>query len=567
MDRVQARLSTLSRPATGFVSQPEPRTIGTFARGRQLIAGNFLFAGFLVEAPEHSIWDIAPPSIEFAEEIQGFTWLDDLAAVGDRNARLRAQNWTADWMTRHGRGSGPGWVPDLTGRRLIRWINNAIFLMNGQDPKVTQAFYRSLGQQTIFLSRRWKSAAHGLPRFEALVGLIYAGLSLTGMDRHVAPAVKALSRECRDQIDAEGGIPTRNPEELLEVFTLLTWAAAALSGAGKVASRDHVAAIERIAPTLRALRHTDGGLARFHGGGRGLEGRLDHALAASGVRATANSGLSMGYVRLSGGRTSVVIDAAKPPEAEASGNAHASTLGFELTSGRRPVIVNCGSGASFGVEWRRAGRASQSHSTLVLEGYSSSRLGAKRMIGGLSRELLDDIPSEVGLQQGAEPEGTSVTSWHNGYVPTHGLIHARRLDLSSDGRVLVGEDTLGAFSDAQKKRWDAAMDRVRLEGIPFSARFHLHPDVDAEIDMGGAAVSLELKSGEIWIFRHDGSCDVTLEPSVYLERNRLKPRPSRQIVLSGRVYEHTGQINWTLAKAQDTPLGVRDLVQDEPAFD
>ena len=126
---------------------------------------------------------------------------------------------------------------------------------------------------------------------------------------------------------------------------------------------------------------------------------------------------------------------------------------------------------------------------------------------------------------------------------------------------------MGAFSDAQKKRWDAAMDRVRLEGIPFSARFHLHPDVDAEIDMGGAAVSLELKSGEIWIFRHDGSCEITLEPSVYLERNRLKPRPSRQIVLSGRVYEHTGQINWTLAKAQDTPLGVRDLVQDEPAFD
>ena len=27
--------------------------------------------------------------------------------------------------------------------------------------------------------------------------------------------------------------------------------------------------------TLRALRHADGGLARFHGGGRGIDGRLD----------------------------------------------------------------------------------------------------------------------------------------------------------------------------------------------------------------------------------------------------------------------------------------------------
>lgn len=48
-NRLHARLAALARPATGFVSQPEPKTIGAFARGRQLIAGNFLFAGFLIE--------------------------------------------------------------------------------------------------------------------------------------------------------------------------------------------------------------------------------------------------------------------------------------------------------------------------------------------------------------------------------------------------------------------------------------------------------------------------------------------------------------------------------------
>ena len=50
MHRLHARLSTLARPATGFVSQPEPRSIGSYARGKQLSAGNFLFAGFLIEA-------------------------------------------------------------------------------------------------------------------------------------------------------------------------------------------------------------------------------------------------------------------------------------------------------------------------------------------------------------------------------------------------------------------------------------------------------------------------------------------------------------------------------------
>jgi len=67
---------------------------------------------------------------------------------------------------------------------------------------------------------------------EALTGLIYAGLSLEGMDKHVGSAVRALAKDCVAQVDSQGGIPTRNPEELLEVFTLLTWASAALTEAG-----------------------------------------------------------------------------------------------------------------------------------------------------------------------------------------------------------------------------------------------------------------------------------------------------------------------------------------------
>lgn len=563
-NRLSARRSTLARPATGFVSQPEPRTIGSFARGRQLLAGNFMFAGYLVEAQNVPIWELPMPHWTFEEELHGFVWLDDLASVGDSVARQRAQAWTGQWIEDYGGGRGLGWTPDLTGRRLIRWINNALFLLNGQDRTASEAYFRSLGQQTIFLARRWKAASAGLPRFEALTGLIYAGLALTGMDRFVRPAVEALARECRNQIDAEGGIPTRNPEELLEVFTLLTWAASALGKSGRVADKDHIAAIERIAPTLRALRHADGGLARFHGGGRGMEGRLDHALAASGIRAAANTGLAMGYVRLNAGRTSVVVDASAPPAGKASYNAHASTLALELTSGRRPLIVNCGSGVSFGREWRRAGRATPSHSTLGIEGYSSARLGRRGFVGGQRRELLADPPRVVAVQQTEGLESTMFNGEHDGFLATHGLIHLRKLDLSHDGRALIGEDALTCRTIADRKVFDRKLDKTRLQGVDYAVRFHLHPDVDAELDLGGTAVSLVLRSGEIWVFRHDGSVSMTLEPSVYLEKNRLKPRATKQIVLHAKVLEYAGSVSWTLAKAQDTPSNIRDLEMDDP---
>ncbi|WP_343080678.1 heparinase II/III family protein [Ostreiculturibacter nitratireducens] len=567
LNRLAAIMAARAKPATGLVSRPEPRTIGSHARGRQLVAGNFLFAGHLVDAPNQSIWDLGVTDAAFAEERHGFGWLDDLAAASDPRARERAQKWTYEWIQRYGRGRGPGWTPDLTGRRLIRWINHAIMLLNGRDKAETESFYRSLGQQTIFLSRRWKAARPGLPRFEALTGLVYAGLTLTGMERHVVPAATALARECANEIDGEGGIPTRNPEELLEVFTLLTWAAAALNDAGKSPHKAHTDAIERIAPTLRALRHADGGLARFHGGGRGVEGRLDQALASAGVRAVATHRLAMGFARLASGRTTVLVDAASPPKGAASTNAHASTLAFELTSGRRPVIVNCGSGEMFGTEWHRAGRATPSHSTLGIVGVSSSRFGTEGGARGLetSAAYLIEVPGNVRVQQAATQEGALLIASHDGYAATHGMTHVRQLELSFDGRMLRGEDTLGAMSATDRKRFEAVMNRTGLEGIEFDIRFHLHPDVDAAIDLGGTAVSLALKSGEIWVFRHDGTARLELEASVYLEKGRLKPRATRQIVLSAAVFDYACQIGWTLAKAQDTPRAIRDLERDDSA--
>ncbi|MFZ5964551.1 heparinase II/III family protein [Thalassococcus sp. BH17M4-6] len=563
MNGLHARLAARARPATAFVSSPEPRTVGSFAKGRQLAAGNLLFAGHLIEAPDTLIWEVTPPDPAWEAEVQGFGWMDDLAAVGEPASRAVARSWLWGWIDRYGRGRGPGWTPELTGRRLIRWIHHALFVLRGADSERSAQFYRSLGQQTIFLSRRWQSTPPGLARFEALTGMIYAGLSLEGMEPHVAPARRALGAECSRQIDAQGGLPTRNAEELLEVFTLLTWASAALNDRDMEVDPGHEAAIGRIAPTLRTLRHADGGLARFHGGGRGAEGRLESALAVSGVRKRQADGLAMGFARLSAGRTSVIVDAAPPPAGRASFNAHASTLAFELTSGRRPLIVNCGSGAVFGEEWRRAGRATPSHSTLCLDGYSSARLGKPGWIAGARREMLEDAPTNVPVQISHAPDGIRFEGGHNGYVDTHGLTHARILELTFDGRGLVGEELLMALEDAHKKRFDQRMDAVKLQGLPYQLRFHLHPEVDCALDMGGAAVSMALRSGEIWVFRHEGGAELTLEASVYLEKGRLRPRASKQIVLSARAMEYATRIRWSLAKAQDTAIAIRDLARDE----
>jgi uncharacterized heparinase superfamily protein len=123
-------------------------------------------------------------------------------------------------------------------------------------------------------------------------------------------------------------------------------------------------------------------------------------------------------------------------------------------------------------------------------------------------------------------------------------------------------DTLSVSNDIDRRAFDLAMDVNKLNGIPFSVRFHLHPEVEAHVDMGGRAVSLIPRSGEVWVFRA-GEANLTLMPSVYLEKGRLKPRATKQIVLSAVAVDYETEVGWSLAKAQDAPAATRDLGADD----
>lgn len=555
-DRHQARRAGRAKVTTTFALPPEPRSIGLLAKGQQLIAGEFLFAGQRISDPALSIWDIASDDPAIAAQIHRCDWLDDLAALGTTQARITAQTWVFDWITRYGAGDGPGWQARITAKRLTAWISHSELLLRGQQKRAQAVFMQNLARQALFLGRRWQADATDIA---TLAGVIHAGLMLQDMAAPVTPAVKALGMACQRQVDASGAIATRNPETLLAILADLTLVQQMLGAAGLPVPDPITDTIARIVPVLRALRHADGSLPRFHGGGRGGDGALDAALAAAGVKTPATPApTAMGFARLSAARSSVIVDAAAPPVGRASTDAHASTLGLELTSGRRPLIVNCGSGAQFGNDWRRASRATPSHSTLGLDGVSSSHLGKTR------DEWLSDVPNVVHAEVTADGTGRRLELSHNGYQRSHGLTHARMLHLSADGRSLTGEDLLTTLGAADEAQFDRVFDRSLRAGLGYTIRFHLHPDVTAATTLDHTAVTLWLKSGEIWIFQHDGAAQLAVSPSVYLENGQLKPRAAQQVVLSGKALAYATRVRWTLAKAENTPLAVRDLAVATP---
>lgn len=518
-----ASLSSLRTAPRGFHCHPDPRAIGSFVRGEQLLAGQFIFAGQKLDAPKTSIWNLRPPSEAFLDEVHGFAWLSDLAAIGGGAARKQAQAWLLEWIEAFGQSNGIGWQPGLAGQRVIHWASHAMFLLKGLEPKASALVFRSLGRHVNFLSNNWKNTPQGLAKFEALTGMVYAGLALEGCEYALRPALKGLAAECHSWIGTGGAIPTRNPEELSRVFTLLTWAAKLQEATGHPADPALADAMERIAPGLRSLRHTDGGLARFHGGGRGAEGQLDQALADAQIRSASALNSFMGYERLSSGRIVVIMDGAAPPSTP---NAHHSQLGFEMSSGRWPMLSSCGPGQRLTNRWAAACAQTAAYNALTVEGEGA-------------------LPAQVSVERAQDLESAWLSAISQGFAQSSGLTHERRLLISTNGRQFSGEDRLYPLAPPEDDPHPAAILSRPSRGHSYMLHFHLHPDVAAHSEEG--EVTLTLPNAEVWTFRQEGGL-MTLEDSIFLDRTHTEPRATKQIVVAGRTIDYVGGIRWSFTK-------------------
>lgn len=549
-DRFHARVAGIGSAPKAIVTSPEPLWTGNAAAARRLAAGLFLFGGAIVHAKAgESPWDQAPPTAAWEEGLHSFEWLDDMVAASDPQSRAVLNDWLHQWVRRYGNGTGPGWRPDIVGKRLTRWICHAPTLLNGAGPEKSRAFFAAIGRQTRFLKKRWRTAPAGLPRFHAAAGLIYVGMAVEGVQgATIRDGIDALGHECMHSVGGDGGLPSRNPEHLVEVFSILVWAKKSLEEYELEAATEHIAALPRLAAAIRALRLGDGTLTRFHGGGSGDPERIDRALAASGLRPTSRIFETMGYHRIGSARTTVFFDAGTRADGHAAASAHASAFCLEASIGPYPVIVNCGPGARFGDEWQQASRATAAHSGLTIDNVSSARFNSNdRMVHGAAN---------ISCVREEDAQGVRLIASHDGWIRTHGLVHHRRIMLSGDGTDLRGEDRVIAEGPGPAAAFDQAAGINNRMGVPFTIRFHLHPDVEADIFLAGGAVRLRPPSGDFWIMRQLGG-DLKIEDSVYLDEQRIAPRATKQIVVTSLATAYRGQVKWAFRRAEtDDPREV-----------
>jgi len=513
------RFTLVGRIPATLVATPVDLWPGDIERGMTLLSGKFHFAGITRNA-DGDVWTATGVPQEWLTELHGFAWLRDLRALGGDDARHVARRLVDDWIDRCRVWSLPAWRADILAARLAAWLSHYdTFFASGEDD-FRRRLVVSIVRQVRHLDRAASFETQGAARLTALKGRILAGLCL-GPGFPLERALLRLDRAMDRQILADGGHVSRSPHQLLTALQDLLEVRAALAGTQQEVPGALQAAIDRMAPMLRYLRHADGRLARFNGAG--LE---DPALVEAVAEQASPRGKPavrapvMGFERLSAGELTVLADSGTPPATPFDDGAHAGTLSIEVSVGRDRLIVNCGAAPADRRRWLNAQRATAAHSTAVINDRNSSELLEDGRLGGRRAATLAERNTD---------DGTILLSMsHDGYARSDGIVHRRRLFLSSDGGDLRGEDSL-----------------TGLAGIPFALRFHLHPSVRASLLQSGRAALLKLPRAGAWRLRADAPME--LVDSIYFE---IAPEPKRtgQIVIVGSTGSDTGTVRWALCR-------------------
>ena len=519
--------SKISLPTKSFVYLPEPYTIGSYERGVQLKNGLFLFMGHLIESPNTSIWDINVPSAIYEDELHGFAWLDDLAAEGSKFTRDLARQWLWEWIDRYGNGNN--WKPQLTGRRVVRFINHSQMLLSKATTKQKKIFFKLLGQQTNFLFSGYKSETSNLKRLEALSGLIYCSAILKGKKFFLKSALRKIAREASRCVDANGNIRTRNPEELFSILMMLSWSNSAAIKANKFVLKKHKKIMEALAVDIRSLRLGNGCLVHFHGGGRGDVGCIDQILSSIKLPNIKIKTNTMDYYRVIKNKTVLILDGG---EQLMKSNSSFSALSFELSSGFEELIVNIGPGNIFGDEWLDFSQKLYAHSGVCV---ANSSPGNKRTKIVPVVEHSNDLNNDI------------IVSSHDGYNDTHGVIHHRKIKMSSNGNLVSGLDTIKSESINQRKVFDNWIKSKNEKFIPFSAQFHIAPNIEINLSDDNKKVTLKTLRGVIWTFEALNG-EISIQDSAFMQFGELNPRAAKQIVVTSAAIDYEGAIEWTLSK-------------------
>jgi uncharacterized heparinase superfamily protein len=528
----------LNRPAPdGLAANPRDRRPANPAEGRRLLAGIFDLAGTrMTVGAEGDPFDKPSPDMSFAIALHRMGWLGDLLTQEETGARA-ALRLVMDWRRVFGRWNGFSWGPRVLERRVFNLACAMRRLAAIASDAERGLLVGDLARQARHLL---DISIHPERAVERAVVAGIAGCALAGEagERLIDQSMALLKAGLPVAVTPDGVHASRSPQAGLELLFDLLALDEALHQRGQAGPDELNRTIDRLCAATRFFTLPDGRLASFQGGEVVPAALIGAALAHEDEGRAALKTAHGGYHRLDGAGISVILDGGAPAPGIHSTTACAQTLAVEILAGTDRLVTGCAWSPDAAAP--QALRLTDGASTASLSDASAGEPMRGLVAWGMGPRLAG-AARQVEVRRHEAEGGMWLEGSHDGWAAQFGLAHDRRIYLDLAAGELRGEDGFRPLAEGAP----AAGPRRYL---PFTVRFHLHPDARASLARDGKSVLLRGPSEQGWWLRND-AIEVSVEASAHFENGR--PRRSSQVVLTGQVRVDTGgKIRWKLSRAE-----------------
>lgn len=545
-------LSRNSSAPTELKALPRNIRSGCAARGQDILDGRYRDGDVVVRLSDTAPWALPSTTPRATREaLHSFAWLLDLCAtirtISDPReatfARETGRLLIARWISANEGFSEQAWRPEVAGRRMFCWLTSIEALAEGSGEEWLSAIRQSLAYHARYLARTAELSPSSHGHLVVPMASVLACLALGDAGPRRQRAIQVLSAELKRQILPDGGHISRSPAILLDTLADILILQEAFELSNTPMPQTLQDTLDGMMPMLRFFHTGNGALAAFHGSGMQDPNTIQAVLAADRTHAKPlKYARHSGFHRMSANGTLIIVDAGTAPPLDASTQAHASWLAFELSANEQRIIINCGRSAGTQAESMLLTRSSHAHSTLsfidasgghFISGQWANKSRGARLLGG---------PSEILSQRHEEHSAGYGGQWlelsHDAYAQTFGFRHVRRIYLQERGDDIRGEDRLEAIEQTGA---------VTPQPGQFALRFHIHPEVKANLANGENAVTLTLNSGDIWRFQCKGATVALVNSTM---NGPDGPRASKQIVLKGETGVEPISLRWAFKRSK-----------------
>jgi uncharacterized heparinase superfamily protein len=135
-----------SRQPLKLVAVPRDHVQGDRQRGEALLGGKLVFGSEALPLADLDFVEIGARGA-LAEQLQGFSWLRDLAAATSREKGARlAEGIVGRWLHAHGTRADDAWAPHLWGERILFWAAYAPYILSSSDAGYRSALLNTLAR-------------------------------------------------------------------------------------------------------------------------------------------------------------------------------------------------------------------------------------------------------------------------------------------------------------------------------------------------------------------------------------------------------------------------------------